>query len=170
MVAQPTMLNSCARAATAAEARFRIDAPEPVTRATRIIALDEGAEAIVRREGERPWGGAHFLVYRASTPPSNGSSGDVELVTTDGSPRRLSDELAEADVALLVATSDSAADAANIIGGACADRWLMTAGIVMPDGEGSADLAIVALRPYAVVMLISPDNADIRELLTALRA
>jgi hypothetical protein len=170
MLVQPTMLNSCARAATAAEARFRIDAPEPATRATRIIALDEGAEGIVRREGERPWGGAHFLAFRSSTPSSDGSSGDAELVTTDGSPRRLSDELAEADVALLVATSNSAADAADAIGRSCADRRIMTAGIVMPDGDGNADLAIVALRPYAVVLLISPDNADIRELLTALRA
>ena len=165
---RPTLLNSCARAATANEAHFRIDAEVDLKRVTRIIALDEGAEEIVRREAQRPWGGAHFLIYRSFMPSSNGSGGDVELVTEDGSPRRLSDELAEADVALLVATSDLSADAAGAIGNECALRRLMTAGVVMP--AGPADRAIVALRPYAVVLLVSPDNADIRELLTALRA
>lgn len=168
MQAQPTLLNSCALAATAAEARYRINAPEPETRATRIIALDDGAEAIVRRESERPWGGAHFLVHRSCLPQPNGNDSNVELVATDGAPKRLDEELADADVVLMVATSDASADAAGAIGRACADRRVMTAGIVMPDGN--ANRAIVALRPFAVVLLVSPDNADIRELLTALRA
>ena len=47
---RPTLLNSCASAATAAEARFRIDAKPGlrVERATRVVALDAGAAEIVR--------------------------------------------------------------------------------------------------------------------------
>jgi len=39
--ARPTLLNSCAMAATAAEASFRVPYPNSMTRQSRIIALDE---------------------------------------------------------------------------------------------------------------------------------
>ena len=57
MQRQPTLLNSCARAATAAEARYRISYPEFARRSSRVIALDDQAAAIVGRiAGERDRG------------------------------------------------------------------------------------------------------------------
>src|SRR5680860_525638 len=134
---RPTLLSSCALAATAAEARYRIDGPMMSTRASRVIALDEQAAGIVQRVSELPWSpGAHFLTYES--PESVAGLGDSDLDAPDldargvdasgvdatlravgGSQSLLSDELAEADVAVMVATADSGAQGASIIGNAC---------------------------------------------------
>ena len=42
----PTLLGSCAKAASAAEVRFRVDYPNSKARVSRIIALDEASAAI----------------------------------------------------------------------------------------------------------------------------
>ena len=57
---KPILSNSCARAATAEEARFRIDRPIGGRNAL-IIALDEEAAGVVDRVAERPWGAALFF-------------------------------------------------------------------------------------------------------------
>ena len=56
-----TSLSSCARAASAAEARFRIDAPVESRRA-RVIALDEPAAAVLRSVAALEWASARFFV------------------------------------------------------------------------------------------------------------
>ena len=58
---RPTLLSSCAKAATAAEARFRVPYPNALTRASRIFALDAGAAEAMFAITEDPWNGAHFL-------------------------------------------------------------------------------------------------------------
>ncbi|MFA9446463.1 3-methyl-2-oxobutanoate hydroxymethyltransferase [Egicoccus sp. AB-alg6-2] len=182
----PTLLNSCARAATAAEARFRINGPEPAPRATRVIALDPGAAALVAATAEdRPWHGAHFLTYESSLPMGEGQELTVDAVvrgrttvdavlrTADGRESRLSDELDGADVAVMIATADDHAEAALMIGAACARRGIMTAGLVVPNGNGEAgriDRTVSMLRPYAMVLLVSNDKDDLPEVLAALRA
>jgi hypothetical protein len=167
----PILLNSCARAATAAEARFRIDRPI-AGRAARVIALDDGAAAVVRRVAERPWRGARFLAFAAAgagAHEGNGATGDIALRVTDGSDSRLSDELADADVAIVVATSDDGADAAFAIALQCQERGIMAAGLIL--GERlEVSRAVSALRPYTPVLLVSDDEGDLPELLTALRA
>src|SRR5680860_1159453 len=79
---RPTLLSSCALAATAAEARYRIDGPMMSTRASRVIALDEQAAGIVQRVSELPWSpGAHFLTYES--PESVAGLGDSDLDAPD---------------------------------------------------------------------------------------
>jgi hypothetical protein len=181
---QPTLLNSCARAATAAEARFRIDGPEPAPRATRIVALDAGAAGLVDRTSHGgPWRGAHFLTYESTLPLGDGgdvtvdtvvrgdSTADAILRAADGGERRLSDELEGADVAVMIATHDDGAEGARVIGAACARRGVMTAGLVVPgDGDDNVARTVSMLRPYAMVLLVSRDADDLPEVLTALRA
>ena len=48
MAVDTSLLSSCARAATAAEARFRIDRPIAPSRAGRVVALDEPAAEVAR--------------------------------------------------------------------------------------------------------------------------
>jgi len=55
---RPTLLSSCARAATAAEAAFRVQYPNSLPRASVIIALDAGAAEIMAGVSEEPWAGA----------------------------------------------------------------------------------------------------------------
>jgi hypothetical protein len=170
MQRQPTLLNSCAKAATAHEARFRIDHPEPRLRNSRVIALDELAAGIVRRLALRQWRGGHFLVFEAPVRVgvANGPAADATLRAVDGSVRSLNDELDGADVAVVIATAEAGAEAASIIGDACAVRRIMSAGLVVT-GAAEIDDAVSALRPNAMVLLILDDENDIPPILTALR-
>ncbi|WP_238014960.1 hypothetical protein KZZ52_33350 [Dactylosporangium sp. AC04546] len=168
---RPILLNSCARAATAAEARFRLDAPIAPSRGTRVVALDEGAEAVVRRAAEQHRGGAHFLSCQSPAMPADGDLtgiADVVLVRDDGSEARLSAELAGADAAVMVATTDEAAAAARAIGDACTLYGIMTAGLVLAGQD--TRVTVSALRPHARVLMVTHDEQDLTELLTALRA
>ena len=168
---RPILLNSCARAATATEARFRINAPIAPNRGTRVVALDKGAEQVVRRVAEGQWLGARFFTCRfiAPLPADNGDVADIVLTSTDGSESRLSAELDGADVAVMVATADDGADVACAIGDACTLRGIMTAGLVLAAGHDTR-ATVSALRPYARVLMVTQDEHDVSEVLTALRA
>lgn len=145
---RPTLLNACASAATAAEARFRIDRPIG-GRSVLIVALDDDAADVVDRLAERPWGGARF--FR--------SPGDPRLV----------EEIPEADVAIMVGTADADGDAASTIARTCASRGIMTAGLIL--GERlDVTAAVSALRPYARNLMVTEDEDDVAAVLTALRA
>lgn len=169
---RPTLLNSCAMAATAAEAAFRISYPFP-PRDSRILAVDAGAAAVVCRVAQRDWAGAaHFLASDQPEPEvstGSGSTADPTLHSCDGSRATLSDELTGADIAVMVASS-AGARAAAAIGRACAERRIMTAGFVLADTTGHVNDAVLALRPYAMVLVVSRNADDLLDLLTALRA
>jgi hypothetical protein len=168
---RPTLLNSCAKAATAAEARFRIDRPIAELRATRVVALDEGAAAVVRGVADQPWRGARFFGYepRTGAIESNGHLADIVLRSADGSTARLSVELEGADVVVMIATADDGAEGAAVIGDACTLRGIMTAGLIIGEGR-DAGLAVSALRPHARVLMRSRDGRDVSDVLKALRA
>ena len=178
MAMQPILASSCAQATTSREARYRIDAPVAPRRGARIIALDDHASTIVRRAAQQEWNGARFFTLEVGAPgaegpaallPDSDGSPDVALHRTDGSSSTLTDELTEADVAIMVATTDGNADAAEAIGRACARRGIMTAGLALGERDAVAG-TIVALRPHAQVLLVSGDDQDLTEVLTALRA
>jgi hypothetical protein len=172
---RPTLLNSCAEATTAAEARFRIDAPIPANRQARVIALDAEAASIVGRAGERRDPGTRLFVYddvACGTADGNGrtpQSDDLVLRGMDGSLAVLSAELEGADVVVLVATQGEAGHAAKTIAGACVERGIMTAALVIGphDNVGST---VSALRRHARVLMLSTDEQDLSEVLAALRA
>lgn len=145
---RPILGNSCAQAATAAEARFRIDRAIG-GRIALIVALDDEAAGVVDRVAERPWGAARF--FRAPT--------DL----------RPAEELADADVAILIGTADADADAAASIAHACSERGVMCAGVIL-GGQAEVAPAVAALRPYARNLLITEDEDDVAAVLTALRA
>jgi hypothetical protein len=140
----PTLLNSCAWAATAREAAFRIDKPPAYVRTSRVFALDPGAADVVRDLATLPWHDTRFIpVFDAS---------------------RLDDELRDADFAMMIATADDGAAAAYAIGHACWERGITTAGIVL-DLQRAATEAVTALRPHARVLLVTEDRGDIVEIL-----
>lgn len=162
MQRQPTLLSSCARAATAAEARYRISSPGFTRRSSRVIALDSHAAAIVRRLAGQRWSGGHFLAFESAVPD------DALLRPAAGGTALLSEELDGADCVVMVATANANAEAASVIGNACAARSIMSAGLVVP-GAGSAGDVVSALRPNAMVLVVLQDAADIPEVLSALR-
>jgi hypothetical protein len=147
---RPILASSCAKAATAAEARFRIDG-QIGNRSALILALDAGAGRVVDRVAERPWGAARFF--------------HADLLSDS----LLADELADADVAIMVATADADGDAAEAIARACAERGIMTAGLILGNRLDVAG-AVFALRPYARNLMVTDDEEDIAAVLKALRA
>jgi hypothetical protein len=167
MTARPILGSSCARATTAAEMRYRIDRPIRGRTGARIIGLDTGADAIVERISHQSWGHARF--FSLAEPVGDGGSESVTLCDADGAVSSLLDELEEADVVVMVATTESDAAAATIIGAACTVRGIMTAGLVI--GERALVGATVAsVRPHARVLMVSGDERDVIDVLTALRA
>ena len=96
--------------ATAEEARFRIDRPIG-SRTAVVVALDDDAAEVVDRVAERPWGAARFF-----------HAGDGADLTG---------ELANADLAIMIATADADADAAAEIARTCLERGIMTAGLML---------------------------------------
>lgn len=93
----------------------------------------------------------------------------MALRSTDGASSNLLAELGEADVVIMVTTTEADAGAATIIGAACTVRAIMTAGLVI--GKPSLiGAAVAGLRPHARVLMVSADERDVIDLLTALRA
>jgi hypothetical protein len=147
---RPILLNSCALAATAAEARYRINPTRARTpRSSRIVGLDRGAFDIVQELARQPWNDAHFI-------------GRPDLV-------RFDEELTGADFVLMIATANDGAAAASAIGDACARRGIMTAGVVL-NGSAATDAAVAALRPHARVLVVTEDRQDIAEIMSAVGA
>jgi hypothetical protein len=147
---RPVLLNSCALAATAAEARYRINPRRPRTpRASRIVGLDSGASDVVRELAGQSWNDAHFICLPG--------------------PLKLNEELAEADFVLMIATANDGAAAASAIGDACVRRGIMTAGVVLND-SAATDAAVAALRPHARVLVVTGDRQDIAEIMSAVGA
>jgi hypothetical protein len=160
-VSAPTALSSCARATTAAELRYRVDAPIAPSRGVRVIALDAGAAEVAARVAGLEWSSARFLVCE-------GDADGLRLRGMGGAPADLDEQLDAADVVVMVATEDSGAAAAYALGKACWQRGTMTAGLVV--GGARSEEAVAALRPHARVLLPSADEGDVVDLLTALRA
>jgi hypothetical protein len=142
---RPILANSCARAATAEEARFRIDRPIGA-RSALVVALDDAAAAVVDRVAEQPWRGARFV-----------RAGEASV------------DLEDVDAVVMIATADADADAAERLADACFERGIMTAGLILGEGAGVA-VAISALRPHARNLMVTDDEEDVAEVLTALRA
>ncbi len=148
MTARPILANSCAHAATAEEAAFRIDRPIG-GRAALVIALDDEAAEVVDRVAELPWQGARFFRTPAAL--------DLER------------ELTDADVAIMIATADADGSVAETIARACAERGIMTSGLILGERLDVAP-AVSALRPYARNLMVTDDEDDVGAVLTALRA
>ena len=141
-------ISSCARAATAEEARYRIDRPIG-GRSARIIALDDAAAEVVLRVAAMPWGASRFYA--------------------DASDFDAARDLDDADVAIMIGTAHADGDTARSIARACAERGIMTAGLILGDRLDVVD-AVSALRPYARNLMVTEDEDDVAAVLTALRA
>ncbi|MFI7617320.1 hypothetical protein ACIBP6_39465 [Nonomuraea terrae] len=157
---QSRLVSSCARAATAEEAAFRIDYPLAAARNTRVVALDAAAGEIVRQAAQMQWAQARF--YSAVDPGHS-------LVTMSGERVPLIGELEDSNTLVLVSTTGENTEAAATIGAACKVRGIMTAGLAVTPGQLTSE-ALFALRPYARILLVPAEEDDLFELLRATRA
>jgi hypothetical protein len=170
-----TLPGDCARAATAEEARFRVDYPNSKPRASRIIALDDAAAAIMGDLETASWKGARFLSLVGRTRGAQGLDAiplDLDLRDAAGAITLLGAEIAGADVVVMIATAGAAAEEAAIVGKACAARGIMTTGVIVEAGAraDAVERTLAALRPNARMLVVASDADYIPEMLNALRA
>jgi hypothetical protein len=172
------MQSESARMSSAAEAKFRIAAPNSRPRAVKVIALDVASERVVKELARDSWQGATFLTASAfagaasSSAPERFSLGGW-LNDLAGRTKNLVEEVASADLVVMVATAGESAGAAAIIGEACAVRHVMTTALILGTASSSDEALskmLAQLRPHAMMLVISNANEYIKDMLTALRA
>lgn len=148
------MLSESARMSSAAEARFRVQAPNSRPRTVKIVALDSASEDTVRRLAAASWNQASFYTAAAFTQDLKAAVSDADLVVMVAGPGGYSARAAE-------------------IGAACSERRVMTTALIVgalstPDDELAKTL--VQLRPWSLMVVIANADDYILDMLTALRA
>jgi hypothetical protein len=157
------MLSESARMHSAAEARFRVQAPNSLPRTVKVIALDAAGEAIAARLAGA---GRTHAVLTAASP-------DGALRTLSGGVRTVAEELDGTDLVLLVAGPGGHAHAAPSIGEACSLRRVMTTGVVIGSASASEDelsKTLAQLRPWSLMVVLARSDDYIEDMMTALRA
>jgi hypothetical protein len=170
------MESESARMSSAAEAKFRIDRPNSMARAVKVIALDTPSERIVKELAALPWQRATFLTASAfSGAPKKDERFSMGGWLNDlaGRTKDLVDEVASADLVVMVASAGENAAAAAIIGEACHLKHVMTTALIL-GGAATSDETLskmlAQLRPHAMMLVISSADEYIKDMLTALRA
>ncbi len=169
------IFSDCARAASAEEARFRVQYPNSRDRATRVIALDPETADKLGEVAHLPWHGAHFLRHVGNSAVSADFEDlpvDAELIDLNGRQTKLSDELEGADTVVVVVKGGQNGGAANAVGNSCMVRGIMTTGLVLTDDPNSDDteFTVNALRPYMRMLVVASGDDYVTEMLSALRA
>jgi hypothetical protein len=168
------MQSESARMSSAAEARFRVQAPNSTPRAITVIACDSVGDAVVRRLAGQGWTRATFLTAESSEANTVQSPVPHEgLSDMAGRPRSIADEVEAADLVIMVAGPGGRAHAAPRIGHACGLRHVMTTGLVV--GVASAPQAALSqtlaqLRPWSLMVVLANNDDYIADMMTALRA
>jgi len=157
------MQTESARMASAAEARFRVQAPNSSPRAMLVIALDAAGRRVVERLAGGGWHHATFLT--AAAPDA--------LRDLEGATRSVRDEVAAADLVVFVAGPGGHAHAASAIGLACSDRRVTTTALLV--GAATAEppevsRTLAQLRPWSLMVVVAEHDDYIGDMLTALRA
>src|SRR5438093_7449638 len=145
---------------SAAEARFRVQAPNSTPRAITVVALDAAAQQLVRRLAAGGWNHATFFMSAGET-----------LAGLDGRTTTVADQVRATDLVVLVAGPGGHAGAASIIGQACSLRRVMTTGFLV--GAASASPAAVSktlarLRPWSLMVVIADSYEHLDDKLHAL--
>lgn len=171
------MDSESARMSSAAEARFRIDYPNSQPRAVKVIALDSASERVVKRVAQGTWQRATFFtsIKFDGAPPHADEDWSMQAWLGDlaGRTKALVDEVASADLVVMVSSAGTGAQAAAVIGEACAVRKVMTMALIIGSEQRSNEelsQTLAALRPYASMLVIANGDEYIEEMLAALRA
>jgi hypothetical protein len=170
------MDSESARMSSAAEARFRVDYPNSKARVVKVVALDTPSERVVKRVAQQAWQRATFFTsIKFEGAARGGESWSMQAWLGDlaGRTKALVEEVAGADLVVMVSTAGSSAQAAAVIGEACAARKVMTMALIIGSEQQSDDAlskTLATLRPYASMIVIANGDEYIEEMLSALRA
>jgi len=168
------MESESTRMSSAQEARFRINAPNSLPRAVKVIALDQPSESVVKRLSKSRWNGATFFTATAfGAIPRKGESFSGWLSDLAGRTKNLVDEVNTADLVVMIATAGEDVPAGSLIGEACSLKRVMTTGLIVGSaGKSDATLSktLAQLRPWSLMLVIANAEEYIEDMLLALRA
>ena len=104
---------------------------------------------------------------------SDRSSMKAWLSDLAGRTKDLIDEIATADLIVMVASAGTNAEAASVIAEACNARKVMTTALITGSAGKSDEVlgqTLAQLRPWALMLVIASADEYIEDMLTALRA
>jgi hypothetical protein len=159
---------------SAEQACFRINRPNSRPRATLVIALDGRGAASLAALKDRSWNGAKFLRYGGARGASQHlPSLRIDAIVQDEAGNKISmmKALTGVDTVIMLTATDAAAEAAEIIGNACAARGIAATGLVLVPAEGAEALGriVATLRPHTAMLVVSSSEDYVGEMLSALR-
>jgi UDP-N-acetylmuramate-alanine ligase len=170
------MPSESARMSSAAEARFRVQAPNSKPRAIKVIALDAASEGVVQRLMKGSWSHASFFTAAAfarSPRKLQAESEDGWLTDLSGRARNLTDEIENADLVVMVAAPGGKADVASIVGEACSRKRINTTALIAGATAASDEAlsrTLKQVRPWSLMVVIAEADDYIDDMLAALRA
>ncbi len=164
------MTSESARMSSAAEARFRIQAPNSTPRVSTVIALDAPSVAVVERLAAG--GGLRASFLNASSPDAGDPAEPGWLADLHGRPRRLEDEVNATDLVIMIAAAGGHAPAAAAIGRACSLKRVSTTALIIGTAAASEEelsRTLSQLRPWSLMVVIAGNDSYIEDMMTALR-
>ena len=165
------MLSESARMSSAAEARFRVQAPNSKPRTIKVIALDAASDAIMQRLAATSW--EHTNFFRMSAGNGGGASPAGMLTDITGQSASIQGEVNNADLVIMLASPGGRAQGAALVGQACSLRRVMTTTLIVGN-SGASDEALsqtlVQVRPWSLMLVIARTDDYIADMMTALRA
>jgi hypothetical protein len=167
---------------TSPEARFRVQAPNSTPRSTRVIALDEAGEAVVRRLSSAAWrnatfssaagaGVGHIDTGISPGPAQPGVHNGFELRDLKGTLIDLREAIETADLVVMIAGPGGHAHAARSIGQACRGQAVMTTALVLDADtaeESALSLTLAQLRPWAWMVVVAKGDGYVDDILGVL--
>jgi hypothetical protein len=157
-------VSESARATTAAESRFRLQAPNALPRSLAVIPLDEAARAMATEVAALGFPRARFVAL---------ADGPDWLARLGGQTRALLDAIEGAQAVVLIATAGADAAIAGPVAEAAAARGRMIVGLIL-DSEGAdaaaLERSLAALRPHAGMLVVAEGRDYVAAMLEALRA
>ena len=165
------MLSESARATTAQESRFRIDAPNAAPRRVKVIALDAPSAALMRRLAQAPRQHATFLTALGGAKA--GQPVGAWLAGLAGETTGLIEEIASADVVVTLSSAGENAEMAGVVAEACRAQGKMLTALVLDRDRIAAEhllKTLLPLRPHAAMLVVAQDEDYVEAMLTALRA
>lgn len=165
------MLAESARAASAAEARFRLQAPNSRPRATTVIALDASSEPLLRRLAQDAWNRATFLKTPVADPDDI-QSADGWMTDLADKRTRVREQVDASDQVIMLAAAGGSAQAASVIGRACSLKRVTTTALIVGaerSSERELSRTLAQLRPWSLMVVIASSDEYVADMMTALR-
>lgn len=163
------MLSESARMSSAAEARFRQREPARATRAVTVLALDDASDGVVARLSERPWHDVAFFPASALLSVAHDTGQHVPLADRRSG---LLDQVADADLVVMVASEGGHAESAAVVGEICSLKRVMTTTLLVHGGSATDEAiskTLAQVRPWSLMVVVASDERYVEDILRSFR-